>query len=63
MTRILYSYGLGSNGTTILSYIGVVERLSYVGVVERLKVNEIVFGMSVFEMRWHEGCGHVYIKE
>ena len=28
---------------------------SYVGVVERLKVNDIVFCLSVFDMRWHKG--------
>ena len=28
---------------------------SYVDVIERLKVNDIVFGLGVFEMGWHEG--------
>ena len=38
------------------------DNVSYVGLVERLKVNDIVFGMSVFEMRWHEGLwAYVYI--
>ena len=27
---------------------------SYVDVIERLKVNDIVLGLSVFEMGWHE---------
>ena len=28
---------------------------SYVDIIEMLKVNDIVFGLSVFEMGWHEG--------
>ena len=39
---IAYSYGLGSNGTTILELCGVVEKL---------KVNDIVFW---FECIWDE---------
>ena len=50
---IAYSDGLGSNGTTMLSYAGVIERL---------KVNDIVFFsssvffsfLSVFEIELHE---------
>ena len=34
---------------------------SYLGVIDRLKVNAIIFGLSVFKMRWHEGlCAWVY---
>ena len=32
----------------------ILQRWSYVGVIERLKVNDIVFCLSVFEMRWYE---------
>ena len=31
-----------------------------VGVIERLKVNDIIFGLSIFEIRWHEGL-HAYV--
>ena len=34
---------------------------SYVDIVERLKVNDIVFCLSVFEIRWYEGLwAYVY---
>ena len=32
----------------------ILQRWSLVGVIERLKVNDIVFCLSVFEMRWYE---------
>ena len=44
---IAYSYGLGSNSITML------ELCKCHCKFEDLKVNDIIFGLSVFEMRWH----------
>ena len=51
---ISYSYGLQSNDTTTLEFVGVIERL---------KVNDIIFCLSVFEMGWYERLWTCIYKE
>ena len=36
---------------------------SYVSLVEKLKINNIVFGLDVFEMGYHEGLWACVYKE